>query len=452
MSFSSFSNTIKSMYPDALKCSNRMKRYYFDNNSTTWVPDNILRHYLEYVNCGNPSNIHHVSGRLSAKAIQKSKDMIAADLSVAPLDIVFTACATESNNAIIQGLVHAHAAVKKPLHILTSCIEHKCVLETVTKMVESDNCGILSYDTVPLGSDGTVTWNAIKSQLRPETGLVCVMYANNETGIVQPVEEIGRKLRAMRPDIHFHVDAVAAIGKRIIKPRGFCHSMSFSGHKIHAVKGVGCLYIDQEASKKLMPLTFGGRQQVVRSGTDNTAAIWCMANALALVHQKRREKNNRLWRMRGFILNGLKRGGVQYKVFGSESSRKRQLENTLLIAIYHDTMCNLKLVKYLDSVGVSVSIGSSCNTKSAKASHVLNAMGATNADRRGTIRITMSDYTTMDDCKYLVQHLVRGCAPSSTVGSTISLGSRKNPSTLQTLKSSFRRNPSTSLSNWNGPA
>lgn len=432
-----FSTSIKSMYSDHLKCTNRMKKYYFDNNSTTWIPDDILRYYLEYVNCGNPSNTHHASGRISAKAIESSKIMIARDLDVNVDDIVFTACATESNNAVIQGIIHAHIASDKPLHILSSAIEHKCVLETIQKMVDSDNRNLISFDVIPVGKDGAVSWGDVENLLKEETGLVCIMYANNESGVVQPVERIGVKLRRHRPDIHFHVDAVAAMGKRIIHPSKFCSSLSFSGHKIHAVKGIGCLYVDQKAMSRIQPLTFGGRQQVIRSGTDNTGAIWCLANALIKVHHNRKKKNDKLWNMRNWILEKFKNAGLKYRIFGS-SKRKNQLENTLLIAFHHKEMCNLKLVKYLDSVGISVSIGSSCNTSSAKASHVLEAMGADNNDRRGTIRITMSDYTSMSDCEHLVKHIITAMTRPVHIPQSTSISKPKNISQL------------TSLSSWTG--
>ena len=399
-------------------CNDRMTKYYFDNNSTTYVPKEIRDAYIKYLNCGNPSNVNHALGRTSANVIASSRKIIADDFECAEDEVIFTSCATESNNAIIQGLVHRFVSKGNPIHILVSAIEHKCVLETVEILAEK-NKDLVTYDIIPVGSNGIVSKKDIATMIKKNknTRLVCVMYANNELGTYQPVKEIGAMLRKYHcktgHKIHFHVDAVAAIGKHIIHPSTFCDSMSMSGHKIHCIKGVGCLYVTNTMVPFIQPITFGGKQETIRSGTSNTGAIYAMAKALEMVHKNREEKNMKMQKYKIALLEKLREKEIPFEVLGGEDY-ENVLPNTILFSFsepkwWNNTdkfVCNKKLITHLDEKGISCSIGSSCNTKSEKASHVLEAIGANKDQKRGTIRITMSDYTTIEDMNHLFKSIL----------------------------------------------
>lgn len=398
-------------------CNDRMTKYYFDNNSTTYVPNEIRDAYMKYLNCGNPSNINHALGRASAKVINVSRRMIADDFQCSEDEVVFTSCATESNNAIIQGLVHRFVSKENPIHILVSAIEHKCVLETVTTLSEK-HPNLVTYEEIPVSVSGVISVSDVKRMVEKNknTRLICVMYANNELGTYQPVKEIGTMLRKLHcktgHKIHFHVDAVAAIGKQVIHPSTFCDSMSVSGHKIHCVKGVGCLYVTNTMVPFIQPITFGGKQETIRSGTSNTAAIYALAKALEMVHTDREVKNMKMQKLKITLLDRLRKKEIPFEVLGGEDYDK-VLPNTILFSFsepkeWNNTdkfVCNKKLIKHLDDNGISCSIGSSCNTKSEKASHVLAAIKATQDQKRGTIRITMSDFTTPEDINHLISSI-----------------------------------------------
>jgi len=391
------------------------------------VPKKNLAVYLKWVNCGNASNTNHASGRASAQIIADSKANIARHMSVSPDEIYFTACASEANNIILQGVAHRHSGHK--IHITCSSVEHKCVLKTCEELAASDKN--VAFSAIPANSYGEITVKAVASQIRDNTVLVSVMYANNEIGNVNDIKGIGaliKRINKTRPTnrkIHFHVDAVAAIGRRIISPRKLgVHSMSISAHKFHGVKGVGMLYISKETINGIQPLTYGGGQGHVRSGTDNTPAIATMSAALTEVHKNRARKNIILNNKRNSILRSLRTGlagtDYSYHVYGPPPQQKKHIESTILMTFIHKNktldVCNKKLVSYLDTHGISVSIGSSCNTKDPKASHVLYAIGAGDSHQKksGTIRITMSDYTTMPEIRKLTTVISRYFRQPST--------------------------------------
>lgn len=403
--------------------SSRLTKGYFDNNSTTMVPPSILQTYLKWVNCGNASNTNHAPGRAAAAAIARSKRGIAKILSASESEIYFTACASEANNIILQGVTRKRtSSTNDTVHIACSSVEHKCVLKTCEELAGCTPDKV-SFSSIPANKFGEITVDAVAAVIRPETVLVSVMYANNEIGNVNPIGDIGRliqKLNESRPadqKIHFHVDAVAAIARRVIHPRKLrVHSMSISAHKFHGVKGIGVLYISRGTADNIQPLTYGGGQGYVRSGTDNTPAIVSTFAALALVQRSRLYKNRLLDTKRRDILKtfaaGLLKTPYTCYVYGPPPSQKKHIQSTILITFIHKNknkdVCNKKLVEYLDKHKICVSIGSSCNTKDPKASHVLYAIGAGDSHQKksGTIRITMSDYTTAADIRMLTKSIL----------------------------------------------
>lgn len=372
-----------------------MKIYYFDNNSTTLIPKSVQKEIMKWLSCGNPSNSHHLLGRRAKHAIEKSRKEIADILKVDPSEIYFTGCATDSNNIAINSL----AKINNKDHIITSAFEHKCVLE---KCHDLEKKGYQVSYIYP-DKHGIINPSDVEKEIKKNTCLITIMHGNNELGTVQDVKEIGRI--AKKHHIPFHSDCVQTIGKFKLNPRDLnLTSMSFSGHKFHGPKGIGGLYM--RGGTRFVPLEFGGGQEHnIRPGTENVAEIVGMTKALKLVQENREVKNQRVRDKCKYILRELKDAGINYKLLGDI---KKRLPNTLLISFIYDKFCNKKLVDYLDENHICVSIGSACNTKSSKASHVLRSIKADKKIKQGTIRISLSDHNTMKECEYLIEKIIEG--------------------------------------------
>lgn len=369
--------------------------YYFDNNSTTLIPVPVRNKINKWMSCGNPSNIHHKLGRSAKKAMEKARYDIAKHLGVKTKEIYFTGCATDSNNIAIHSLVN----MNRKKHIITSAFEHKCVLEKCRDLKKH------GYDVTYIfpNKKGIINVDDVKRAIRKDTCLITIMHANNELGTIQDIKKIGEI--AKQHNIPFHSDCVQTIGKFKLNPYKLnLTSMSFSGHKFHGPKGIGGLFMKE--GTKCIPLEFGGEQErSMRPGTENVPNIVGMARALKLVHENRENKNKKLKKMSKYILDELKKNGINYILLGDKNKR---IPNTLLMSFIYDKFCNGKLIKYLDSNNICLSIGSACNTKSSKASHVLKSIKAGKKIKQGTIRISLCDYNTMEECKYLVKKIVEG--------------------------------------------
>uniref|UniRef100_A0A6C0ACQ9 cysteine desulfurase n=1 Tax=viral metagenome TaxID=1070528 RepID=A0A6C0ACQ9_9ZZZZ len=386
----------------------RRDMYYFDNNSTTLIEDSsVMREMTNWISCANPSNILHKLGRDAREKIEECRHFIAFDMKVGPSEVYFTSGATESNNMVILGLVRQYLAKKKKFTIITSSFEHPSVFE-VFKHLESEeyldvvfvnpcsnnnsqNCGRILPEDIE-----TAIQNA-KSPVK----LVSIMYANNETGAINDVEQIGKICRNNK--IFLHCDATQAMGKYIIHPKKLnIHAMTFSAHKFHGPKGVGCLFLNKKM--RCQPeICYGGEQEShKRPGTENVANIAGMTQALRLAHLNREEKNKTLIDKRTYIENKLSKY-LQFRVLGCKEFR---LPNTILCLIDDLGKCNKILVKELDKKNICVSIGSACQTKKDM-SHVLKTMDISQEQAKKIIRISLSDYTTDSEVRYLVQNLIK---------------------------------------------
>lgn len=384
---------------------NPNKLYYFDNNATTFIYDqDVLKEINDWINSGNPSNNLHIAGILAKRKIEESRKIIANDLKVDSTEIFFTGNATEANNILIQGIINKHLKNNTDKYtIITTNFEHPSVLN-IFEHFKSDNRIDVVYINIRTNKtdkyygsiDPEDVENAIKKS-KNKVILLSVMFANNETGAIQDMKKIGEI--AKKNNIFFHSDATQAIGKYIIHPKELnIDAITFSGHKFHAPKGIGCLFMKQQCH--INGICYGGEQEhQFRPGTENTAFIAAMALALKKSHQNRENKTLALEKLREYIKTELE----PLDVICIES-KFNVLPNTLLLVLKGIDTCNKNFARELSTkMHICIGVSSACQTK--KNSHVLDAMKIDEQNRDKIIRISLSDYTTFGECKYLVKCL-----------------------------------------------
>jgi len=367
-----------------------MKTIYTDNNATTMVAPEVLEEMLPYFSelYGNPSSMHSFGGNVGLKlkeARQKVADLIHAD----PGEIVFTSCGTESDNAAIMS---ALAANPDKRHIITSAVEHPAV-KNMFESLEKEG-----YRTtfVPVDNMGRLDTETLYASMDEDTALVTLMWANNETGVIFPVEEIARK--ASEKGILFHTDAVQAVGKVPIDvSRIPIDMLSLSGHKIHAPKGIGVLYVKKGV--KFTPFLKGGHQEGGRrGGTENTASIIGLGKACELAGTHIEEMNTRVKAMRDYLESGLLEKIPSASVNGEKDHR---LPNSLSIGF--DAVEGESILLLMDQTGICASSGSACTSGSLDPSHVLMAMKVPFESAHGTIRFSLSTYNTMEEMDHIIE-------------------------------------------------
>jgi len=389
------------------------KIYYFDNNSTTLIyDDDIKKGIMNWISCGNPSNTLHDLGKNAHDKIEQCRHMISQELNIHPCELYFTSCATESNNIALQGIINHYIRkdYNKKYSVITSSFEHPSVRNIFKYYEKHCNIDVIYID--PCKDKNDRDFGCIKAanieeaikQAKSKVILISIMHANNETGAIQDIKEIGSI--AKKYEIFFHSDVTQSMGKYIICPREYnLSSISFSGHKFHGPKGVGGLYISKKCSN-IINLCFGGEQEAhLRPGTENVASIVGISMALLKVHENRKQKNIKLSRMKKYIIEKLGKN-EKIKILGA--SEEKTLPNTILVMLENIKTCNKKLVKYLNEKNIYISVGSACQTNSGKTSHVLNTMNLNDDDKTKIIRISLSDYNTMKECVYLVENLLAG--------------------------------------------
>jgi cysteine desulfurase len=362
-----------------------MRRVYLDNNATTPVLPEVFEamrpFYLEQF--GNASSIHHY-GQHARAAVEKARAAVAALLNARPAEIVFTSGGTESDNLGIFGLV------QRGDHIITSTIEHSAVTNTC-KRLEQMGC---EATFVAVNSRGEIDPEDVRKALRPNTRLITIMMANNETGVVQPVEEIGRI--AQEADVFFHTDAVQAAGKVPIDVQKIaCDALSISGHKIHAPQGTGALYIRK--GTLIQPLIYGGsHERQRRAGTENLPGIVGLGRAAEISRQWLQgggpaEMAAMRDRLQDAILGAMDDVGVN----GLGALRVPNTTN-----LWFDHIEGEALVIALDLKGLAVSSGAACSSGAIEPSHVLLAMGLPHQRARASIRVSLGKQTTQDDVDF----------------------------------------------------
>ena len=359
-----------------------LRRIYLDNNATTPVLPEVLEAMRPYFGerFGNASSIHH-HGQETRAAVERARDSVASLLGCRPAEVVFTSGGTEGDNLAIAGLTGAGD------HIITSSIEHHAVLHAC-KHVEETGCAV-TY--VPVDGRGLVDPDDVRRALRPNTKLISIMMANNETGVVQPVDQIGKI--AAEADVCFHTDAVQAAGKIPIDvERIGCDALSISGHKMHAPQGVGALYVRR--GTRLQPLFYGGRhERSRRAGTENVPGIVALGKAaeLALLgFEHDDDKKISAWRYR--LQQGILAQVEEAAVNGDGAPRIPNTSN-----IYFDHIEGESMVIALDLKGLAVSTGAACSSGAIEPSHVLTAMGLRNDRARASIRFSLGRQNTEGD-------------------------------------------------------
>jgi cysteine desulfurase len=359
-----------------------MRRVYLDNNATTPVLPEVIEAMRPYFGerFGNASSIHH-HGQETRAAVEHARESVGWLIGCRPSEVVFTSGGTEGDNLAIAGLTNPGD------HIITSTIEHHAVLHAC-KHMEDSGCEV-TY--VRVDGRGLVDPDDVRRALRPNTKLISIMMANNETGVLQPVGEIGKI--AAEADIHFHTDAVQAAGKvRINVEQIGCSALSISGHKMHAPQGVGALYLRK--GTQLQPLFYGGRhERSRRAGTENVPGIVALGKAAELAMQSsERGDDKKMAAMRDLLQQGILAQVEEAAVNGDGAPRVPNTAN-----IYFDHIEGEAMVIALDLKGLAVSTGAACSSGAIEPSHVLLAMGLRSDRARASLRFSLGKQNTSED-------------------------------------------------------
>jgi len=367
-----------------------MRRAYLDNNATTPLLPTVLQAMQPYFieQFGNASSIHH-HGQQTRAAVERAREAVARLLGCRAAEIVFTSGGTEADNLALFGITRPGD------HVITSTIEHHAVLNACRRL-ESLGCEV-TY--VPVDGQALVSPDDVRRALRPNTRLVSIMMANNETGVQQPVEEIGRI--AAEADVYFHTDAVQAAGKVALDVKAIaCDLLSISGHKIHAPQGVGALYVRK--GTLLQPMLYGGRhERGRRAGTENVAGIVGLGAAVELARAG--FGNGEVERMRELRDRIEQTVLAKVESVGVNSGAAPRVPNTT--NIHFDFIEGEALVIALDLKGVAVSTGAACSSGAIEPSHVLTAMGLSPDRARASLRFSLGKQNTSEDADLLLSIL-----------------------------------------------
>jgi cysteine desulfurase len=369
-----------------------MKTIYLDNNATTNVAPEVLDAMMPFLTdlWGNPSSIHTFGGQVR-KHIDAARQQTAALIGADEDEIILTSCGTESDNA---GILSALNADPTRRHVVTTRVEHPAVLNMCQHLEKQ------GHRVTWLGVDcrGMLDLDEVRRAVRDCTGVVSVMYANNETGVIFPVEEIGTIVK--RAGALFHVDAVQAVGKIPIDMRNSTIDyLSLSGHKLHAPKGVGALYIRK--GTKFSPLIIGGHQEMGRrGGTENVASIVGLGVACALAAKHMKDESIKVRKLRDRLESSLLKKAPDARLNGD---REMRLPNTSNISFEY--IEGEAILLRLNELGICASSGSACTSGSLEPSHVLRAMGVPYTAAHGSVRFSLSRYNTEDEIDFVIQHL-----------------------------------------------
>jgi cysteine desulfurase len=371
-----------------------MKNIYFDNAATTKLDDEVLKEMLPYLkdNYGNPSSIYKL-GREARKAIEDSREKIAKVLNCKANEIYFTAGGSESDNTAIKGIAKANK--KRGNHIITSKIEHPAVLETC-KQLEKEGFEI-TY--ISVDEKGIVDLEELKKSIKPTTILITIMFANNEIGTIQPIEEIGKIAKGN--NIYFHTDSVQAVGSiKIDVQKLNIDSLSLSGHKFYGPKGVGALYV--KTGVPFEKIISGGHQERnKRAGTENVAGIVGIGKAIELAYENLDEYNKKIKELRDYYVKQVEEKIPYIKINGDMEKRLPGNSNISFRFIEGEG-----LLLNLDLKGICASSGSACTSGSLDPSHVLLAIGLPHEIAHGSLRVSIGKYNTKEEIDYLIENLM----------------------------------------------
>ncbi len=369
-----------------------MRTVYFDNNATTKVADEVAEE-MGPLFCklyGNPSSMHTFGGQISRR-IRQAREQVAGLLGCEPSEIIFTSGGTESDNAAIKGTL---AAAPNKRKIITSRVEHPAVL-TVCRELENHGYTVVE---LPVDKQGRFDLRQLEEQIDDDTALVTIMYANNETGVTFPIDEIAELVTGR--NVVFHTDAVQAIGKIPLNlSKSNIDLLSLSGHKLHAPKGVGVLYVRK--GTRLSPFMLGGHQEAGRrAGTENVPGIVGLGKACELAAKNIEQENSRIRYLRDKLENAILEKCPDSRINGDKENR---LPNTTNISFEY--IEGEAILLMLDKHGICASSGSACTSGSLEPSHVLRAMGVPFTAAHGSIRFSLSRYNTEEEVDYTIEKM-----------------------------------------------
>jgi cysteine desulfurase NifS len=366
---------------------------YFDNAATTMLDPKVLETMMPYLKTsfGNPSSIYKLAQE-SHIALENARSKIAKILNARPDEIYFTSGGTESDNWAIKCIAQAYK--NKGKHIITSSIEHHAVLHSC-KYLESQGFRV-TY--LPVDKDGLIDLDELEKNICEDTILISIIFANNEIGTIQPIEQIGKIAR--NHNIVFHTDAVQAAGSIPIDVKKMnIDSLSISAHKFYGPKGVGLLYLCKGV--KIIPFMDGGAQELQkRAGTENVASIVGMANALEIANENMEQNIEKITLLRDKIIDNILKTIPHCRLNGH---RTKRLPNNINISF--EFIEGESLLLLLDSKNIYASSGSACTSGSLDPSHVLLAIGLPHEIAHGSLRITLSKYNTQEEVDIFLSYL-----------------------------------------------
>ena len=352
------------------------------------VLEAMLPYFSEFY--GNPSSMHFFGGQVQKK-VNEAREQVADFLGAEPSEIIFTSCGTESDNTAILGTLDSYPEKR---HFITSRVEHPAVMNV------SSHLSRKGYRTTEISVDreGRLDLDELKESITDKTALVSIMYANNETGVLFPIEEVGEIVKSS--GIPFHTDGIQAAGKIPLNmKKSTVDMLSLSGHKLHAPKGVGILYIRK--GTKFSPFMIGGHQEKGRrGGTENVPYIIGLGKACELAKKHLGEENTRVRALRDYLEAKILEKVPNTLVNGDRNNR---LPNTLNVSFEYVEGESILLL--LSDLGICASSGSACTSGSLEPSHVLRAMGVPFTAAHGSIRFSLSIYNTKEEMDYIIEHL-----------------------------------------------
>lgn len=370
------------------------KFVYADNAATTKISDSVYNAMLPYLkeHYGNPSSIYSI-GREAKKAIELSRQKVAKGLNAEPVEVYFTGCGTESDNWAIKSVAYAQKAKGKN-HIITTNFEHHAVLHTCEKLAKEG----FEITYLPVDNDGYITANQVEEAISDKTALVTIIYANNEIGTIQPVAEIGAVCKAKK--VIFHTDAVQAVGNVAIDVKAQNIDMlSLSGHKIHAPKGIGALYVRRGIALSTF-IDGGAQERGKRGGTENLSSIVALGVAMEEATQNIEERAAKVEALRDRLADTILKQIPKCRLNGGASPRLPGNLNISFEAVEGEA-----LLLRLDMKGICGSSGSACTSGSLDPSHVLLAIGLPHAIAHGSLRLSLNEYNNDEDVDYILEAL-----------------------------------------------
>lgn len=370
-----------------------MRSIYLDHNATTPLDPRVFEAMKPYLieAFGNPSSPHH-HGRVAKQALEESRGIVAEAIGAGPEGIIFTSGGTEADNLAIRGISYRKRERKG--HIITSSIEHHAVLRTCNAL-EKDG---FTFTYLPVDSQGRVDPDDLRKSIRKDTILISVMYANNETGVIEPISEMAKI--AQGHGIPFHSDVVQAVGKISVDFRELSADLlSLSSHKIYGPKGIGALVVGDGV--ELSPVLTGGHhERSLRAGTENIPGIVGFAHALRIAREEIDTYQTRVLALRDKLESGLLNGIGHVEIHGIDAERLSHTTSISFASVEAES-----ILLHLDLKGIAASSGSACTTGESEPSHVLSAMGISPEIARGSIRISLGRENTEEEVDYTVNVL-----------------------------------------------